>query len=114
MSLMSDSRYKTITLYFDKRSTENMDLYDFICRKSQKNKKSRFIIGVLREVFLSSKKQNTSDEMCTEIAKKILEELKPQLMLVPVKADEEKNNKLVEKNSELVEDLELSLGNCDF
>ncbi len=85
---MSEARYKTITLYFDIRNKDNMDLYGIICKNSKKNKKSSYIINTLRDMFMSNRKKAFTDEACTEIAKKIVEELKPQLALAPVRATE--------------------------
>ena len=104
---MSESRYKTITLYFDISNEENMSLYETISDKAQKNKKSSFVISILQGALRNSPTAMFSDQMCKDIADRIADNLKMQLAYVSVPTE---NSDL----KDLIADMDSDLPGCEF
>ena len=104
---MSEQRYKTITLYFDIKNPENMALYSYIADNAQANKKSSFVIASLQTLLRKKPTSVISDQMCAEIAKRIADELRPQLVLTPVSAE-------TSLEQELIAEMDMDLGCCEF
>lgn len=104
---MSEPRYKTITLYFDVKNEENMALYSYIADNAQTNKKSSFVIASLQALLRKKPTPVVSEQMCADIARRVVAELRPQLVLAPVSAESS-------LKQELIAEMEHDLGSYEF